>query len=138
MSSIITVVCTGNVARSAAMGILLQDARPDLQVYSAAVGAKAKRGRRMAKPMRELMAQAGFGEDAEAHRSRLLEDVPSSDLVICTAPVHLRRLQEMEDQSPHMLLDPALPDPAFGGRPAYARVWPMILDAVQNLGEVLR
>lgn len=143
----VVVLCTGNVARSAALGILLADARPDLDVTSAAIGANATAGRRMAKPMRERFADSPLAAKAESHRSRLLVDAFAArkhiDILICTAAVHVRRLTAVTRElgidrpPPYWLLDPPLPDPAFGGRPAYAQVWPMIQGAAQTVARHL-
>lgn len=133
----INIVCTGNVARSPALEILLQAARPDLTVESSAVGTNAKPGRRCALPMRELLATRSnaAGILAEAHRSRLLSDCEEPDLIVCTARIHEQRLAEQGNTVPYLVLDPPLPDPAFGGRPAYLKVWPMLLDATKVLAE---
>lgn len=133
----VTVVCTGNVARSAALGILLAAARPDLHVTSAAVGRKAAAGRRCARPMRDLLTAAGYGPEAEAHRSRLLDLTDPPDLIVATAHVHQRRLAELGSDLPVVPVEPPLPDPAFGGAAAYAEVWPRIVAAAQWLADVL-
>lgn len=133
----VVVVCTGNVARSPALGTLLAEERPDLRVTSAAVGAKAAAGRRMARPMRELMTGAGYGAVAQAHRSRLLADVLAAehvDLVVCCAEVHVKRLALIPGAPPFVPVKPPLPDPAFGGQAAYERVFPMIRRAAAYLG----
>lgn len=129
----ITIVCTGNVARSVALAALLSDYRPDLTVDSAAVGRKASPGRRAARPMRALLDQAGHGDLAEDHRSRLWADLPRPDLTVACAPVHLQHLSRLDPAAPTLLADPTIPDPAFGGLEAYERAWPLLLQAARNL-----
>jgi protein-tyrosine-phosphatase len=134
---IVDIVCTGNVARSAALGILLADYRPDLDVRSSAVGRKAVDGRRCARPMRKLLADAGYAKQAEAHRSRVFDPAKRVDVVVASAAVHVRRLSELGVTAHVIALDPPLPDPAFGGEAAYAEVWPMIVEAAQKLAKEL-
>jgi protein-tyrosine-phosphatase len=130
----VCIVCTGNVARSPAIEILLRGLRPDLTVISAAVGLKAKAGRVMAKPMRELLTGAGYGEQALAHRSQLITDVPPGAVFYAVAPVHMRRLTARGVRG--WYIGP-IPDPAFGGREAYGEVWPLIVAAAERLAGAL-
>lgn len=133
----VTIICTGNVARSPALAVLLAEARPDLTVTSAAVGAKATAGRRMARPMRELLTAYGRPDAAEAHRSQLLADFPTlPDVAVATAPVHARRLAALAPELAVVRINP-IPDPAFGGAAAYARVWPLLVEAAEHLARAL-
>ena len=134
---IVNIVCTGNVARSAALGILLADNRPDLTVISSAVGKRAVDGRRCARPMRALLAEYGYAEQAETHRSRVFDPDEQVDVIVASAAVHVRRLSELGATAQIIALDPPIPDPAFGGEAAYAEVWPMIEAAVQKLSREL-
>lgn len=130
---IVTVVCTGNVARSPALATLLAALRPDLYVGSAAVGAHARPGRRMARPMRQLLTEHGHPQAATTHRARLLTALADPGLVICCAPVHTTRLAALGICAPHHQLDPPVPDPAFGGGPAYLRAYALIREHAHNL-----
>lgn len=133
-------VCTGNVARSPALALLLADARPDWEVRSAAAGAKARPGRRMARPMRALLAQAGLGDAADAHRSQLVAEALEGwtpDVVVTAAAVHTRRMAALAPHLPVHACSPPLKDPAFGGEPAYAELWPKLLLTVDALARDL-
>lgn len=130
----ITVVCTGNVNRSPALAIMLARQRPDFKIDSAAVGTKAKPGRPMARPMRELMAGIGFAVQAEKHRSKLLIDCEKPDLIIATAGVHVKRLIDMAYPVDVLALTPPLPDPAFG---THDQVFPAIRAAAFYLARDL-
>lgn len=130
----VCIVCTGNVARSPAIEILLRGLRPDLTVISAAVGLKAQAGRVMAKPMRQLLTSAGHVVAADAHRSRLITDVPVGAVCYAVAPVHMKRLAARGIAGHYI---GPIPDPAFGGREAYERVWPLIVAAANELARTL-
>ena len=132
----VTIVCTGNVARSPALAALLAARRPDLDVTSAAVGLRAKPGRRMARPMRDRLTAAGHADAAEQHRSALLAPDPA-DVVVAVAPIHSRRLADSGYPGAVLALDPAIPDPAFGGEAAYETVWPMLVGAADYLSTLL-
>lgn len=133
----VTVVCTGNVARSVALAALLGPLRPDLDVDSAAVGTKAKNGRRAARQMRLLLTYAGHGQLAEDHRSRVWADLPRPDLTVACAPVHLTHLHRLDPAAPTVLANPTIPDPAFGGAAAYDRAWPLLVQAARHLATTL-
>lgn len=129
----VVTVCTGNVARSVALGLLLGDLRPDLDITSAAVGAKAQPGRRCARPMRRLLAEAGHATAAEEHRSTLYMELGERpDLVIACAPVHVRRLESLDPGATVELCAPPIPDPAFGGEEAYLKAWPLLVGAARH------
>lgn len=129
----ITVVCTGNVARSPALAAVLQLAHPEIDVNSAAVGRKAAAGLPMKRPMREILEREGYG-DASGHRSRLLGELEfTPDLVVCVAPVHVERVREILRGVPTLLCNPVIPDPAFGGPEAYERAWALINTAVDGI-----
>lgn len=132
----VMVVCTGNVARSPALATLLAYARPDLTVTSAAVGARAQPGRRMARPMRELLTDHGHGYAAAQHRSHLFDPADPPDIAIAVAPVHVRRLHKLAPDVP-VIRTTHIPDPAFGGPPAYHRVWPLLVAAAAELAVAL-
>lgn len=134
----VTVVCTGNVARSPALAMLLQKLRPDLHVTSAAVGRKAVDGRCCAKPMRQLLAEhAGLNDAASAHRSRRYDPADRPDLVICCAKVHAERLRDIDTTVPFLMCYPLIPDPAFGGPAAYIAAFPKILSNAERLAYTL-
>lgn len=133
----VTVVCTGNVARSVALAALLGTYRPDLHLNSAAVGEKAQPGRRAARHMRDLLTQAGHPHLAQTHRSRLWVDLPRPDVTVACAPVHLKHLARLDPAAPTLLTRPTIPDPAFGGAEAYARAWPLLIQAARHLAATL-
>lgn len=132
---IVTVVCTGNVARSPALAWLLAEKRMDLHVQSAAVGRHAKPGLRMRKHMRELMDEHGMGASlhADQHRSRLFTDMPAADLIIACAPVHMARLQELAPDVPRHMCLPVISDPAYAGADGYKKAWDQIKEAAVYL-----
>lgn len=134
----VLVVCTGNVARSPAIAILLQRARPDLHVISAALGSKATAGRRMARPMRLLLTLAGLGAEAEAHRSQLVTDEMMEQYFCAIAPTrtHVVRLRQRGFAGVIWEFE-RVPDPAFGGVPAYDEVWPIINRVAANAARVI-
>jgi len=137
----ILVVCTGNVARSPAMEILLRHYRPDLRVTSAAVGERARDGRPMARPMRTRMAQLGLATAAARHRSRTfataLRSGDNPQLVLAMASNHVARLEALQfDDAPVRMIGP-IADPAFGGEPAYDRALQQLLVAVSELAAEL-
>lgn len=132
----VLVVCTGNVARSPALHCLLATQRPDLQVTSAGVGSRARAGRRMARPMRDILTRLGFGEFATAHRSTPIWEAEPADLIVTVAPVHARRLDALGIRTPHLAVGP-IADPAFGGVEAYREVWPEIIRAADWLAREL-
>jgi protein-tyrosine-phosphatase len=130
----VTVVCTGNVARSPALAAVLQRRFPRSEITSAAVGRKAVAGAVMKRPMREILEREGLGWHAEHHRSRLLGELEwDPDLVICCAPVHMQRAAEILPGVPRMLCEPVIPDPAFGGAEAYERAWELIKAAAGDI-----
>lgn len=129
----VTVVCTGNVARSPVLAGLLGKLRPDLEVTSAAVGKKAVAGRRMTLKMRELV-ESELPELAIQHRSRVF--VPGDeDLVVACAPVHVRRLGEMSYAGNIVPL--SVPDPAFGGQALYQEVYIRLREEAERLAQQL-
>lgn len=134
----VVVVCTGNVARSPALKILLAANRPDLQVESAGMGHGAVNGLLMRKHMREILAEAGYGPEAAAHRSRRWDAVDGvPDLAVGVAPVHMQRLAEAAPDVPRLLTRPAVKDPAYGDRGTYLVAWEQIMDAARWLAEVI-
>jgi protein-tyrosine-phosphatase len=135
----VVVVCTGNIARGPALAMLLQGLRPDLQVYSAAVGLKAKRGLRIPSPMRAKLAAAGFGDAAEAHRSKLLEDVPTSanTVFVATAPIHVKRLAALGLNGETKVYTLKIADPVWEGKDGYDKVYPVIEQEAVNLASTL-
>lgn len=136
----IVVVCTGNVARSPALAWMLHLRRPDLQVDSAAVGERAVAGRPMAKRMRDLLYMTGeeAGMYAMGHRSKLLADAGKPDLIIATAPVHMRRLEILAPATARLLCSPVIADPAFGGEAAYGKAWSQLTENADKLAAWLR
>ena len=134
----VVIVCTGNVARSPALALLLSDLRPDLDVSSAAVGLKAKQGRRCARNMRLLLAEAGHVEAAENHRSRLYIDLPERpDVVVACAPIHVKRLAAVDPEANVMECSPPIPDPAFGGMDSYLSAWPLLVKAAHHFAHII-
>jgi protein-tyrosine-phosphatase len=134
----VMVVCAGNVARSPALACLLQASRADLRVESAGVGRKAVAGLRMKKPMRGLLAQAGYAEFAQAHRSRLIADLTECpDLCIAVGVSQMRRLEELLPDVPRQACDPLIPDPAYGDQVSYDRAWTQILENAARLAVAL-
>lgn len=126
----IVVVCTGNIIRSPALAGIMQAHRPEHEWLSAAVGRKAVAGQRMRKPMREIMHAAGYGDYADAHRSRLLQDLGGRpDLIIGVAPKHLKRLEELAPDVPRILTQPAIIDPVRGGPELYLQTWKQLRQA---------
>jgi protein-tyrosine phosphatase len=134
----VTVVCTGNVARSPALAAVLQKRFPRTEVTSAAVGRKAVAGSVVKRQMREILEREGFSE-AAGGRSRLLAEMEwEPDLVVCCAPVHMERTREILPGVARMLCSPVIPDPAFGGAAMYERAWELIQAAADDiLREVL-
>lgn len=132
----IAVVCTGNVARSPALARVLQEMYPHHTFSSAAVGLKATRGRKMAKPMREILTQCGWGDYAETHRSKLFMDLDEPHIAIAAAPVHMKYLAAIAPDIPHMLSDPVIFDPAFGTREGYERCWDLIQESAAQFRAV--
>jgi protein-tyrosine-phosphatase len=90
--------------------------------------------------MRELLYM--FSEDAgfyaKVHRSKLLADAESPDLIIATAPVHMRRLEVLAPDVPRMLCSPVIADPAFGGEEAYGKAWSQICENAEKMAGWLR
>ena len=127
-------VCTGNIIRSAALGILLQHRRPDLEVESAGVGVNAKNGLTMRKRMRGLMHQAGYGIQADAHRSRRWDSLRgTADLAVGVAPVHMKRLAEIAPGVKAIMTPEPIFDPIFGADESYLLAWEMITEAADWL-----
>jgi protein-tyrosine-phosphatase len=133
----VTVVCTGNVARSPAMARVLMEMCPQHTFYSAAVGARALPGRVMACPMREILVQHGFGEYAKAHRSKLFADrTEDPDLVIACAPVHMKHLERIAPDVKRLLSNPIIFDPAFRSN-EYKACWDLIIRAANVLASTV-
>lgn len=134
----VTVVCTGNVARSPALAAVLHKLLPDIVVTSAAVGRRAVAGAPVKRAMRQIMEREGYGDWA-GHRSILLAEMEwEPDLLICVAPVHMQRVKEIMPGVSSTLCNPVIPDPAFGEAGAYERAWELILRAADDiLGGVL-
>lgn len=112
----VTVIDSGNVSVSAALAIMLAARRPDLHVYSAAVGRRARPGRPMAVPMVHLMR--AHQAAALAHRSRKLDSIANPGLIVCPTALLARHVP---DGWPCIILDPPIPGPAFSGPAAYRR-----------------
>lgn len=111
-----------------------------MTVDSAAVGERAVAGRRMARPMRELMQTLGPEAEAyaEAHRSKLLADVEKPDLIVAVSHIHERRLEILAPGAARVLCSPVIPDPAFGGTEAYAIAWADIRENAEKFADWLR
>lgn len=133
MSLRVIVVCTGNVARSPALAAILQLRNFSTDFSSAAVGRKALAGLPVKQQMRKILEREGYG-DASPHRSRLLTELEwTPDVVVCCAPVHLKRTREILPDVPQLLCQPVIPDPAFGGPEAYEVAWQLMLRASDDI-----
>ena len=133
-----TVVCTGNVARSPALARVLMEMCPQHTFRSAAVGMRALPGRIMALPMREIMIEHGFGEFAKAHRAKLFtERAADPDLVIACATVHMKRLALIAPDVPAMLSRPVIFDPAWRTSEGYKACWDLIIRSADTLAKTV-
>lgn len=130
----VIVVCTGNVARSPALAHILQEKYPRHTFDSAAVGVRALPGRVMARPMRQILTEEGFGDYAEAHRSQLLADVMDRnyELAVACTPIHVKHLHRIAPDLTSVLCQPVIHDPAFHGEERYRACWELILQAAEN------
>lgn len=129
----VTVVCTGNVARSPALAAVLAGLLPDVAITSAAVGRRAVAGAPVKRAMRAIMEREGYGGRA-GHRAILLAEIEwTPDLIVCCAPVHMDRAREILPGVPRTLCDPVIPDPAFGDAGSYERAWELIKAAADDI-----
>lgn len=87
-------VCTGNINRSAAAGVILSKHRPSCGVRSCGTGKVAPLGRRIPRKMRLTLEELGY--DADSHRSQAISNdlLSWADEIIVMGNVHLRYIAD--------------------------------------------
>jgi protein-tyrosine phosphatase len=107
-------VCTGNINRSAAAHVILDNHNPGkYEVKSCGTGKVAPLSYKI--PNKMLLALGELGYDGSNHRSQglTLELLEWADSIICMGNVHVKRIETDHPQHSHKVTNWLVKDPHF-------------------------